>query len=79
MNQKTALSTRKIVVNSKKITSCSPWHSHSTTCWRRKKITEQKNNDTNHIDLRKYAGRGEKMLDIDAQEYVNQLRSNDRI
>ena len=31
------------------------------------------------IDLNKYMGRGKKMLDVDAGDYVKELRSNDRI
>lgn len=38
-----------------------------------------KNVEKKSIDLSKYMGRGEKMLSSDAQEYVKELRSNDRI
>lgn len=31
------------------------------------------------IDLDRYIGRGEKMFNRDAQDYVKELRSNDRI
>ena len=31
------------------------------------------------IDLKKYTGRGEKMFHTDAQEYVRELRADDRI
>lgn len=31
------------------------------------------------IDLSKYVGRGEKMFDMDAQEYVKELRKHDRL
>lgn len=31
------------------------------------------------LDLSKYMGRGKKMFSIDAQEYVEELRNNDRI
>lgn len=31
------------------------------------------------VDLSKYMGRGEKMFHTDAQEYVKELRKNDRI
>ena len=31
------------------------------------------------IDLKKYTGRGEKMFQTDAQEYVRELRADDRI
>lgn len=31
------------------------------------------------IDLRKYMGRGEKMFQSDAQEYIKEMRENDRI
>ncbi|MBQ9348780.1 MAG: hypothetical protein IJT94_15825 [Oscillibacter sp.] len=32
-----------------------------------------------NIDFSRYVGRGGRMLDMDAQEYVNGLRDNDRI
>ena len=31
------------------------------------------------IDLSRYIGRGGRMLDMDAQEYVNGLRDHDRV
>ena len=31
------------------------------------------------IDLRKYMGRGKKMMERDAQEYIKGLRNNDRL
>ena len=31
------------------------------------------------IDLKKYKGRGSKLMNYDAQEYVNNIRANDRI
>lgn len=31
------------------------------------------------VDLKKYMGRGEKMFHTDAQEYVKELRSDDRL
>lgn len=31
------------------------------------------------IDLGKYMGRGEKMFQSDAQEYIREMRDNDRI
>ena len=31
------------------------------------------------VDLKKYMGRGEKMFHYDAQEYVKELRANDRL
>ena len=35
--------------------------------------------DKKKIDLKKYMGRGEKMFQTDAQDYVKELRSDDRI
>ena len=34
---------------------------------------------TEQFDLSRYMGRGEKMFHADAQEYVTELRANDRI
>lgn len=34
---------------------------------------------TDKIDLKKYMGRGKKMFDTDAGDYVKELRENDRI
>lgn len=31
------------------------------------------------IDLKKYMGRGEKMFQADAQDYIKEIRSDDRI
>lgn len=31
------------------------------------------------VDLSRYAGRGEKLFETDAQEYVKELRNHDRI
>lgn len=31
------------------------------------------------IDLKKYMGRGEKMFHADAQDYIKEMRDNDRI
>ena len=31
------------------------------------------------LDLSRYMGRGKKLFDIDAQEYVRELRDNDRL
>ncbi len=31
------------------------------------------------IDLKKYMGRGEKMFQSDAQEYIREMRNNERI
>lgn len=33
----------------------------------------------NKIDLRKYMGRGEKMFQTDAQDYIRGMRDSDRI
>ena len=34
---------------------------------------------TDRLDLSRYMGRGEKMFHTDAQEYVRELRANDRV
>lgn len=34
---------------------------------------------TQKVDLRKYMGRGEKMFQADAQNYVEELRADDRV
>lgn len=34
---------------------------------------------TDELDLSRYMGRGEKMFHTDAQEYVTELRANDRV
>lgn len=31
------------------------------------------------VDLRKYMGRGKKMFQTDAQDYIEELRDNDRV
>lgn len=31
------------------------------------------------VDLKKYMGRGEKLFQSDAQEYIREMRDNDRI
>ena len=43
------------------------------------KILDGKRNLSPKLELGKYMGRGEKMFSVDAQEYVEELRSNDRI
>ena len=42
-------------------------------------ILDGKSNLSPKLELGKYMGRGEKMFSVDAQEYVEELRSNDRI
>lgn len=42
-------------------------------------ILDGKRNLSSKLELGKYMGRGEKMFSVDAQEYVEELRSNDRI
>ena len=42
-------------------------------------ILDGKRNLSPKFELGKYMGRGEKMFSVDAQEYVEELRSNDRI
>jgi hypothetical protein len=42
-------------------------------------ILEQKKSSRKNIDLSKYVGRGEKMFQTDAAEYVKELRNCDRI
>lgn len=42
-------------------------------------ILDGKRNLFPKLELGKYMGRGEKMFSVDAQEYVEELRSNDRI
>ena len=36
-------------------------------------------NKAKKIDLKKYMGRGEKMFQTDAQEYIRELRDSDRV
>jgi hypothetical protein len=42
-------------------------------------ILEQKKSSRGNIDLSKYVGRGEKMFQTDAADYVKELRNCDRI
>lgn len=42
-------------------------------------ILEQKKSSRKDIDLSKYVGRGEKMFQTDASDYVKELRDSDRI
>lgn len=42
-------------------------------------ILDGKRNLSPKLELGKYMGKGEKMFSVDAQEYVEELRSNDRI
>ena len=42
-------------------------------------ILEMKKPQKKKIDLKKYMGRGEKMFQTDAQDYIRELRDNDRI
>lgn len=42
-------------------------------------ILEMQNKAKKKIDLKKYMGRGEKMFQTDAQEYIRELRNSDRI
>jgi hypothetical protein len=42
-------------------------------------ILEPKASSRKDIDLSKYAGRGEKMFQTDASNYVKELRDGDRI
>jgi hypothetical protein len=42
-------------------------------------VLEHKQQKKSKIDLKKYAGRGAKMFSEDIDEYVEGLRSNDRI
>lgn len=42
-------------------------------------ILDKKRNSRKKVDLKQYMGRGEKMFHTDAQEYVEELRSNDRV
>lgn len=34
---------------------------------------------TQKVDLKKYMGRGEKLFQSDAQEYIREMRDNDRL
>ena len=42
-------------------------------------ILDNKEETEKKINLKSYKGRGPKLMDYDAQEYINELRSNDRI
>lgn len=42
-------------------------------------ILEMQNKAKKTIDLKKYMGRGEKMFQTDAQDYIMELRDSDRI
>lgn len=42
-------------------------------------ILEMQRQTNKKIDLKKYMGRGEKMFQSDAQEYIKELRDSDRI
>lgn len=42
-------------------------------------VLEMKKQPKKKIDLKKYIGRGEKMFQNDAQDYIKELRENDRI
>lgn len=42
-------------------------------------ILEMKKQEKKKIDLKKYMGRGEKMFHSDAQDYIKELRNDDRV
>lgn len=42
-------------------------------------ILDLEKKDKEKIDLKKYMGRGEKMFQTDAQDYVKGMRADDRI
>ncbi|MBQ8693018.1 MAG: hypothetical protein IJ520_07740 [Synergistaceae bacterium] len=42
-------------------------------------LTDKCDSKNLNIDLDYYMGRGEKMFDYDAQEYIRELRSSDRL
>ena len=42
-------------------------------------ILEMQNKAKKKIDLKKYMGRGEKMFQTDAQDYIKELRDSDRV
>ena len=42
-------------------------------------ILEMQNKEKKTIDLKKYMGRGEKMFQTDAQDYIKELRDSDRV
>ncbi len=39
----------------------------------------QPHRETKKVDLKKYMGRGKKMFDVDAGDYVKELRADDRV
>lgn len=39
----------------------------------------QPQEETRKVNLKKYMGRGKKMFDADAGDYIKELRANDRI
>lgn len=43
------------------------------------KALYKKQHKEKKVDLRKYMGRGEKMFQSDAQEYIKEIRDNDRV
>ncbi len=42
-------------------------------------VLEMQRQPKKKIDLKKYRGRGEKMFHSDAQEYIKELRNEDRV
>ncbi len=42
-------------------------------------ILDTQNSSEKNIDLKKYMGRGDKMFYTDAQDYIKEMRGNDRI
>ena len=42
-------------------------------------ILDAKKRTSKKVDLRRYMGKGPKMFQGDAQEYVKELRDNDRV
>lgn len=42
-------------------------------------VPDEKKPVKGKVDLSRYIGKGDKMLDMDAQEYVRGLRDNDRV
>ena len=42
-------------------------------------ILEKQKQANKKVDLKKYMGRGEKMFLTDAQDYIRELRDNDRL
>lgn len=42
-------------------------------------ILEPEKKEKKKIDLKHYMGRGKKMFDSDAQDYIRELRTNDRV